>query len=188
MLIGAAMLLAGTAARLLSLHEPMAFPLVVVCQLLASATGPVVLVLPPKLSSTWFPEERTTATAIASLANSLGGAVLFILGPGMIPGCDSLPRSASPADPAIVSAVRSFAICTLFSLATLATFLAAMVYPDAPRLHRVPPLQRPFQEPALPTALPFRQPTPPQRVGDTNDLSMARTRTPHMKHCHASAP
>ena len=135
MLIGAAMLLVGTAARLLSLHKPMAFPLVVVCQLLASATGPVVLVLPPKLSSTWFPqEERTTATAIASLANSLGGAVLFILGPGMIPGCDSLPRSASPADPAIVSARSQLRHLYFVQFGwALATLLAAMVYfPDAP--------------------------------------------------------
>ena len=135
MLIGAVMLLIGTAARLLSLHEPMAFPLVVVCQLLASATGPVVLVLPPKLSSTWFPrEERTTATAIASLANSLGGAVLFILGPGMVPGCDSLPRAAPPADPAIASARSQLKHLYWVQFGwALATCLAAFAYfPNAP--------------------------------------------------------
>ena len=159
MLIGAAMLLVGTAARLLSLHEPMAFPLVVVCQLLASATGPVVLVLPPKLSSTWFPqEERTTATAIASLANSLGGAVLFILGPGMIHGCDSLPRAASPADPAIVSARSQLRHLYFVQFGwALATVLAAMAYfPDAP-----------------PTPPSGTAPTTASRAGITNSITIS---------------
>ena len=54
MLIGASMLLVGTSARLMSSQPPSAFRLVVLCQLLASATGPVALALPPKISNTWF--------------------------------------------------------------------------------------------------------------------------------------
>jgi len=41
---------------------------------------------PPLVSSTWFPpNERTTATAIGTLAANLGGALAFFLGPSMMP-------------------------------------------------------------------------------------------------------
>ena len=36
---------------------------------------------PPALSSEWFaPEQRTTATALSSVANTMGNAVSFLLG------------------------------------------------------------------------------------------------------------
>ena len=41
---------------------------------------------PPLVSSTWFPpNERTTATAIGTLAANLGGALAFFIGPSMMP-------------------------------------------------------------------------------------------------------
>ena len=41
---------------------------------------------PPLVSSTWFPpNERTTATAIGTLAANLGAALAFFIGPSMIP-------------------------------------------------------------------------------------------------------
>lgn len=41
---------------------------------------------PPLVSTTWFPpNERTTATAIGSLAFNIGGALGFLIGPAMIP-------------------------------------------------------------------------------------------------------
>uniref|UniRef100_A0A4W3JCE9 Solute carrier family 49 member 4 n=4 Tax=Callorhinchus milii TaxID=7868 RepID=A0A4W3JCE9_CALMI len=41
---------------------------------------------PPFLSTTWFPpDQRATATAIASLLNYFGGACAFLLGPLMVP-------------------------------------------------------------------------------------------------------
>lgn len=41
---------------------------------------------PPVVSSTWFPpEERTTATAIGTLAANLGSALAFFIGPLMMP-------------------------------------------------------------------------------------------------------
>jgi len=47
--------------------------------------GPVTQAGPPLLSSIWFPpNERTTATALASLAGSLGVAISFIIGPSSV--------------------------------------------------------------------------------------------------------
>lgn len=43
--------------------------------------GPIAMGAPPALSSEWFPpEQRTTATAIATVSNTLGLAVSFLLG------------------------------------------------------------------------------------------------------------
>ena len=43
--------------------------------------GPVTQAGPPVLSSLWFPpNQRTTATALASLTGSLGIAVSFLIG------------------------------------------------------------------------------------------------------------
>ena len=43
--------------------------------------GPVTQAGPPVLSSLWFPpNERTTATALASLTGSMGIAVSYVIG------------------------------------------------------------------------------------------------------------
>ena len=50
-------------------------------QFLNGLAGPIAMGGPPALSAEWFvPEQRTTATAIASVANTMGNAVSFILG------------------------------------------------------------------------------------------------------------
>lgn len=61
-------------------------PLALVCihagSILNAAAGPLVMSTPSQFSRAWFHvDERTTATAIASLSNQLGCAVAFILGP-----------------------------------------------------------------------------------------------------------
>ena len=51
------------------------------------ASGTVALGAPPLVSATWFPpSERTTATAIGTLAGSFGIAAAFAVGPAMVPG------------------------------------------------------------------------------------------------------
>eukprot|EP01133_Synstelium_polycarpum_P015757 gene15757-18724_t len=56
------------------------FPLVALGQILNSIAGPAVMVLPTKLSATWFaPSERTFSTAVLSLANFSGSAIGFLL-------------------------------------------------------------------------------------------------------------
>ena len=50
-------------------------------QLLDSAAGPVAMAAIPAMSATWFPpDQRTTATAIASRVQAFGGALPFVLG------------------------------------------------------------------------------------------------------------
>ncbi|NWW29571.1 DIRC2 protein, partial [Panurus biarmicus] len=55
-------------------------------QLLNGLAGPTVMNAAPFLSTTWFsPDERATATAIASLLNYLGSAAAFLVGPLVVP-------------------------------------------------------------------------------------------------------
>lgn len=64
-------------------------------QLLNGLAGPTVMNAAPFLSTTWFsPDERATATAIASLLNYLGCAGAFLVGPLVVPspnGTSHLP-------------------------------------------------------------------------------------------------
>lgn len=55
-------------------------------QFLLMAGGPVAIGAPPLVSATWFPpSERTTATAIGTLAGYFGIAIAFAVGPAMAP-------------------------------------------------------------------------------------------------------
>ncbi|XP_053327898.1 solute carrier family 49 member 4 isoform X2 [Spea bombifrons] len=55
-------------------------------QLLNGFAGPTVMNAAPFLSTTWFsPDERATATAIASMLSYLGGACAFLIGPLIVP-------------------------------------------------------------------------------------------------------
>ena len=57
------------------------FRLIHIGQFLNGLAGPVSMGAPPAISAEWFaPEQRTTATAIASLSNALGCAIGFLLG------------------------------------------------------------------------------------------------------------
>ena len=50
-------------------------------QFLNGLAGPIAMGAPPALSAEWFPpEQRTTATAIATVSNVFGLAVSFLLG------------------------------------------------------------------------------------------------------------
>ena len=54
-------------------------------QILNAAAGPSVQVTVTKLSAVWFPSgERTTSTALLFVANSLGAAAGFLLGPALV--------------------------------------------------------------------------------------------------------
>ncbi|KAJ8012350.1 hypothetical protein DPEC_G00041790 [Dallia pectoralis] len=55
-------------------------------QLLNGLAGPTIMSAGPLLSTTWFaPDQRATATAVASLVSYLGAACSFIVGPLLIP-------------------------------------------------------------------------------------------------------
>lgn len=54
------------------------FPVVMTAQILIGLAQPFVLAAPTRYSDQWYTDKgRTTATAIASLANPLGGAVCY---------------------------------------------------------------------------------------------------------------
>uniref|UniRef100_A0A672IMY4 Solute carrier family 49 member 4 n=1 Tax=Salarias fasciatus TaxID=181472 RepID=A0A672IMY4_SALFA len=55
-------------------------------QLLNGLAGPTIMSAGPLLSTTWFaPDQRATATAVASLFCYLGGAAAFVVGPLVVP-------------------------------------------------------------------------------------------------------
>ncbi|KAM6986315.1 solute carrier family 49 member 4 [Aplochiton taeniatus] len=55
-------------------------------QLLNGLAGPTIMSAGPLLSTTWFaPDQRATATAIASLFGYLGAAMSFVVGPLLVP-------------------------------------------------------------------------------------------------------
>ncbi|XP_018601274.2 solute carrier family 49 member 4 [Scleropages formosus] len=55
-------------------------------QLLNGLAGPTIMSAGPLLSTTWFaPDQRATATAVASLVGYLGSAGSFLIGPLLVP-------------------------------------------------------------------------------------------------------
>jgi len=56
-----------------------------ICSAINCMGGPVAMAAPLQISAAWFPvNERTTATSIAQMANSLGVGVSFVLGNQMV--------------------------------------------------------------------------------------------------------
>lgn len=55
-------------------------------QCLNGLAGPTIMSAGPFLSTTWFaPDQRATATAVATLFSYLGGAASFLVGPLVVP-------------------------------------------------------------------------------------------------------
>ncbi|WAR19115.1 DIRC2-like protein [Mya arenaria] len=85
MLTSSFLLAVGSGLRTISTQPLLGTILVCVGQFCNGAAGSVLQVIPPALSETWFPSnERTTATAIAVVANSLGSVIAFTVGPNMV--------------------------------------------------------------------------------------------------------
>eukprot|EP00039_Didymoeca_costata_P020846 m.342615 g.342615 ORF g.342615 m.342615 type:complete len:504 (-) comp21626_c0_seq1:150-1661(-) len=81
-------------------------------QMLNAISGGLVLAGPSKVSERWFAaEQRTTATAIMSIANGIGGTVGFLLCPAIVHSEDDIPRllyiqAGIAAVPMIASMIR----------------------------------------------------------------------------------
>lgn len=74
----AVLILAGNWIRYIGARLAL-FPVVMTGQILIGFAQPFVLIAPTRYSDLWFSDKgRTTATAIASLANPFGGAVSYI--------------------------------------------------------------------------------------------------------------
>ncbi len=69
-----------------------AIPILHLSAIINGSMGPYVMGAVSSLSSTWFPpHERARATAVAILANNLGSAAGFILGPYLVTTADKMP-------------------------------------------------------------------------------------------------
>lgn len=93
--------------------------------------GPTIMSAGPFLSTTWFaPDQRATATAVASLFSYLGGAASFIVGPLVVPAPnDTLAVStltAAVSDSSIRDRIQLVMYAELVAIAVL--FAAVLLY------------------------------------------------------------
>ncbi|XP_054827257.1 solute carrier family 49 member 4 [Eublepharis macularius] len=109
-------------------------------QLLNGLAGPTVTSAAPFLSTTWFsPDERATATAIASLISYLGGACAFLVGPLVVPGpngSSALPLASGSSPEYIKDRIEAvlyaeFGIVALIFSAALAYFPSRPPFPPS---------------------------------------------------------
>ncbi|XP_056145761.1 solute carrier family 49 member 4 [Lampris incognitus] len=87
LLLSAFFMLLGAALRSVPLGgQPQKRWLIHGGQLLNGLAGPTIMSAGPLLSTTWFaPDQRATATAVASLISYLGAATSFVVGPLVVP-------------------------------------------------------------------------------------------------------
>ncbi|ORX39554.1 major facilitator superfamily domain-containing protein [Kockovaella imperatae] len=95
------------AARL-GQRDSSAFGLLVFGQVIIGLAQPFVLIAPTRFSHLWFSEKgRITATAVASLANPLGGALAQLIGPLILTDPSKTPQLV------LYVAIITSAICSL---------------------------------------------------------------------------
>lgn len=99
--------------------------------------GPTIMSAGPFLSTTWFaPDQRATATAVASLFNYLGGAASFVIGPLVVPAPnDTLESTNTMAAAASDSSIRDKIQLVMYAeLAAIAVLFAAILlyFPSRP--------------------------------------------------------
>eukprot|EP01121_Diplochlamys_sp_Union-15-3_P014329 TRINITY_DN454_c0_g1_i5.p1 TRINITY_DN454_c0_g1~~TRINITY_DN454_c0_g1_i5.p1 ORF type:complete len:329 (+),score=32.99 TRINITY_DN454_c0_g1_i5:72-1058(+) len=94
--LGAALSAAGAGLRCLTFIKPKHYSssiIISIAQILNAASGPMVMAPVSKLSATWFGEtERTTATGISAMSNSLGSALGFLIGPAFVSKPSQIPN------------------------------------------------------------------------------------------------
>ncbi|XP_068602726.1 solute carrier family 49 member 4 [Brachionichthys hirsutus] len=100
-------------------------------QLLNGLAGPTLVSGGPFLSTTWFaPDQRATATAVASLCGLLGGAASFLIGPLAVPAPNGTRMGAVSS-----SAIRERIQLVMYAeLAAVAVLFAAILlyFPSRP--------------------------------------------------------
>ncbi|KAM9802602.1 solute carrier family 49 member 4 [Syngnathus typhle] len=110
-------------------------------QLLNGLAGPTIMSAGPFLSTTWFaPDQRATATAVASLFPYLGGAASYVAGPLIVPapnGTQPAGHRVSAPPPALDGAIREKIQLLMYAeLSVIAVlFVAVLLYfPSRPPL------------------------------------------------------
>lgn len=87
--------LIGTALRCFSMDNKSQSLLIHIGQFITGLGGPVAMAAPPLVSAAWFPpSQRTTATAISSLACYSGTALSFVIGPALVEDVTTLANKS----------------------------------------------------------------------------------------------
>ncbi|XP_013883957.1 solute carrier family 49 member 4 [Austrofundulus limnaeus] len=96
-------------------------------QFLNGLAGPTIMSAGPFLSTTWFaPDQRATATAVASLFSYLGGAASFLVGPLIVPAPNASLAAAGLSNSSIQSRIQLVLYAELGAIAML--FTAVLFY------------------------------------------------------------
>ncbi|TWW80369.1 Disrupted in renal carcinoma protein 2 -like protein [Takifugu flavidus] len=96
-------------------------------QLLNGLAGPTIMSAGPFLSTTWFsPDQRATATAVASLFSYLGGSGSFLVGPLLVPAPNDTKLAAAVSNGAIRDKIQLVMYAELAAIAVL--FAAILLY------------------------------------------------------------
>ncbi|XP_061775391.1 solute carrier family 49 member 4 [Nerophis ophidion] len=104
-------------------------------QLLNGLAGPTIMCAGPFLSTTWFaPDQRATATAVASLFSYLGGAVAYVAGPLVVPAPNGTTAMTGSAwEQSMQDKIQLLLYAELAAIAVL--FAAVLLYfPSRPPL------------------------------------------------------
>ncbi|XP_047457959.1 solute carrier family 49 member 4 [Mugil cephalus] len=132
LLLSTLFMLLGSALRSIPLtQQPLRRWLIHGGQLLNGLAGPTIMSAGPYLSTTWFaPDQRATATAVASLFCYLGGAMSFVVGPLVVPAPNDThagtTASAAVTDRFIRERIQIVMYAELAAIAVL--FAAVLVY------------------------------------------------------------
>lgn len=132
LLLSTVFMLLGAALRSIPLTgQPLRRWLIHGGQLLNGLAGPTIMSAGPFLSTTWFaPDQRATATAVASLFSYLGGAASFVVGPLVVPAPNDTQAittiSAAVSDSFIRDRIQLVLYAELVAVAVL--FAAVLLY------------------------------------------------------------
>lgn len=95
-LLCSASIAVGCGLRIISSESDTATPLIHMGQFVIGLGGPVGQSSATVISSTWFPaKQRTTATAVASLAAYVGTAISFVIGPAFVTDIEKLTGNST---------------------------------------------------------------------------------------------
>ncbi|XP_054642355.1 solute carrier family 49 member 4 [Dunckerocampus dactyliophorus] len=141
LLLSAFFMLLGAVLRSIPLSDPPVRRwLIHGGQLLNGLAGPTMMSAGPFLSTTWFaPDQRATATAVASLFSYLGGAAAFVVGPLIVPAPNGTQAAGTTAMTAAMldDTIREKIQLVLYTeLAAIAALFAAVLFyfPSRPPL------------------------------------------------------
>ncbi|KAL9955628.1 hypothetical protein ACROYT_G036979 [Oculina patagonica] len=150
----------GKALQVIQFHDKKVRAIFIhIGQFFVMSGAPVSMGGPPLVSATWFPpNERTTATAIGTLAGYFGIAIAFAVGPAMV------PNEVAPTNGSNLSiskrADHNLIQYTYFELGLcVVVFLCALMY------------------------FPARPPLPPSLSSSTHTLSTSASLKQAMRNC-----